>query len=46
MSANAGWEKVGGEKKKRNNHKENGKFTKSDKKKFAEKAPKLEDVCK
>ena len=53
MNNSGGWEKVGGggkggkSNKGGGGNKENGgKFTKSEKKKFAESAPKLEDVCK
>jgi hypothetical protein len=47
MSANSGWEKVGGGGKSKSGPSKNGaKFTKTEKKKFAETAPKLEDVRK
>ena len=48
MNNSGGWEKVGGKSNKGSGgNKANGsKFTKTEKKKFAETAPKLEDVCK
>ena len=49
VNNSGGWEKVGGSKsgKGGGGNKANGtKATKTEKKKFAESAPKLEDVCK
>lgn len=47
MNNSGGWEKVGGGGKGGKSVKANGnKVTKTEKKKFAETAPKLEDVCK
>ena len=48
MNNSGGWEKVGGKSGKGGGgNKTNGtKATKTEKKKFAESAPKLEDVCK
>lgn len=43
--SSGGWEKVGGSKAKNKGH-NNNKYSKTEKKKFAEKAPKLEDVRK
>ena len=44
---NGGWEKVGGSNKNSANSKKNAaKFTKDEKKRFEQKAPKLEEVSK
>ena len=43
--SSGGWERVGSSKSGKNNN-NNNKMSKAAKKKFAEKAPRLEDVCK